>query len=223
MSKKLQDFIFLESIIKMPLMELPVRSVYWRSTDRGVLFSPGSQLSQEQLKALPLVTDIVAPSLFHGGGVIKASGIYPKAQLWGPQGIAKRKPQVNWAKELLPTQWPWQEEFTLLPIEGMPHVNECVFVHKGSRTLIVADLCFNLTGYHNLGAKLILSAFGTLNRFGTSRFFTAQIKNKDLFLQSIKKLFTHDFDALIVSHGLNVESGAKELLQRSLAERGFKV
>lgn len=157
----MKNFVFLESIKKMPLMKLPVRSTYIPLESGKILLSPGSCLTDAQLKSLGKVTDIVAPNLFHCGGIPQAATVYSTAKIWGVQGAKAVKKEISWTAELTTNTWPYQDELPMIEIAGMPKVNEKVFFHKKSKSLFIADLCFNLVDSKGIGPWLILNMFGT--------------------------------------------------------------
>jgi hypothetical protein len=219
----MKNLIFLDSKVKMPLMELPVRSVLVPMGEQGVLISPGSMLQDHQYKPDWKVTDLVAPNLFHNAGMTKAKQHYPSAVLWGSEGADKKLPGLPWGKFLGKDPWPYQDVLSLVTLHGMPSVNESVFIHRPTKSLIVTDLCFNMVDVEGLGAKIILGLFGTYKKLGVSRFFLAGIKDKAAFQKSLVELFSYDFDQIIVSHGSNVVSDGKDRLRFALRERGFEV
>lgn len=214
---------YLECEIELPLLKLPVRSIYLETSQGKWLFSPGSKLNETELKSLGDVTDIIAPNLFHCAGIPLANRVFPQAKVWGPPGAMKLKPEISWTNELSTKDWPYKEELTLLPLRGMPKLNEHVFIHKASRTLIVTDLVFNLTQAKGFGAWVVLNMFGTYRRFGVSRLFMQSVKNKDDFADSMSELFQYDFNCIVMSHGDIVEKNGKSLLQQALLKRGISV
>lgn len=216
------NLIYIESMLKMPLMALPVRTVVVPIGDRKVILSPGSKLDSSRYDRSWNVTEIVAPNLFHGAGVKKAKQVYPNSQVWGCVGIEQKRPKVSWDRILGVDPWPYQDELSVESIAGMPSVSENVFIHKPSKSLIVTDLCFNIVNDSSFGARLILGLFGTYKKVGTSRFFAAFIKDRDSFRQSMKNIFAYDFENIIVSHGENVIGNGKEALRAALRERGLE-
>lgn len=218
----MDGLVFLESKKKMPLMELPVRSTNVSLPNAGILISPGSNLTAEQLRTLPRVTDILAPNLLHSAGVPLAASVFPEAKLWGVPGLKKLKPSIQWTHDLSPQNWHYQEELALIPLMGMPKVREAVFFHKRTKSLIVTDLCFNLMAARGLGAKIILGLFGTYRQFGVSRFFAKFIEDKAAFENSLDQIFSYDFQNIIVSHGDNLKGHGREHLLKALQQRGFR-
>lgn len=213
----------IHSIVKMPLMSLPVATPIVQFKDRVLLISPGSQLSMEQLKNIGQVTDILAPNLLHSAGVEKASQVFPKAKLWAVHGLKKTKPHINWTDELNEKSWPYHEHLQLIEIKGMPSVNEVVFYEPKSKSLITTDFGFNMQNVSGFGARIIQSIFGTYQRFAVSRLFTLMVKKNDQFEQSINKIFQTQFDKIIMSHGEPLEMNARDKLIDALKERGFNI
>lgn len=212
---------FFETQLKMPLMNLPVRSVVVEVEGRRLLISPGSKLTSEDYQKMGKITDLIAPNLFHCAGISKAQSYFPEAKTWGVKGVKEIKPQISWNEIIDEATWPFHEKLPIVYIEGMPKVNEVVFLDKASRSLIVTDLCFNLRNQKGFGSWLILNMFGTYNKLGVSRFYISYVQNKADFQKSMQKILPLDFDNIIVSHGDNYMSGAKEVLKKALAERGF--
>lgn len=212
---------FFDTQLKMPLMVLPVRSVIIEANGHRLLISPGSRLTQEQYQKMGNITDLIAPNLFHCGGIPGAKKAFPNARTWAIKGAKEVKSGIQWDEIIDETTWPFNEELPIVYIEGMPKANEVVFLEKASRSLIVTDLCFNLQNQKGFGSWLILNMFGTYNKFGVSRFYLNLVKDKEAFQKSMQKILSLDFDNIIVSHGENYMSGAKEALRKSLAERGI--
>lgn len=208
------DLKFIETEISMPLMKLPVRTVAVSLSRANVLICPGSKVTDEQYKSLPQIHEIVANNGFHNAGVPKAIARFPGARVWGVPG--SRHPHV-----LTHESWPYAEELPMVLIEGFPRINEAVFFHKKSRTLIVADLCFNLVHAQGLGAKLILNLFGTHKRFAMSRLWLPLLKDRSAALKSLERVFAFDFDNIVMAHGEPIVGRAKGLLQSALKERGL--
>ncbi|MEK6773374.1 MAG: hypothetical protein AABY64_05505 [Bdellovibrionota bacterium] len=204
-------------------MSLPVRSTLVRLNSAKILLSPGSALSTEQYDSLDSVTDIVAPNLLHCAGVPRAAQAFPKAHLWGVKGVKKQKSDIHWTHILGEDVWPYSEELSLVTINGISRINETVFIHKESASLIICDLCFNMTNTKGFGAWLILNLFGTYRQFAVSRFFARFINDKTAFQKSMEQLFSYDFDNIIVNHGENIIGNAKSHLLKGLKARGLGI
>ncbi len=204
----------------MPLLTLPLRTTIVDVNGGRVMLSPASTFSVERLREAGDVTDVVAPNLFHTEGLVTAALAFPNARLWGPEGIDK-KVDVR-ASVLGRDAWPYDEVLAHLALDGMPTFRENVFFHRPSRTLIVADLAFNLIDSKGFGPFLLLSMFGTYGRFGVSKLFLRQVKDHAAFRASLAHVTAFDFDAFVPGHGAIITSGAKAMWQRALTERGLE-
>lgn len=212
----------MECTIRMPLMSLPVRSMIVTLANAKVLISPGSELSEEQYAQLESITDIVAPNLLHCAGIPKAAEKFPEARVWGVSGAKEHRPKMSWTHVLTAESWPFQEELPVIALAGMPKVNEAVFVHRESSTLIATDFVFNLVRASGLGAWIILNLFGTYRKFGVSKFYAKFVSDKAVFEKSLGRLLAFEFENIVMSHGDVVKGGGKALLLQALRERSLQ-
>ena len=217
----MSELTFVEVERRMPLMQLPCRTVVMQLQSARVLFSPASTLTAQHLRDAGAVTDIVGPSLLHLEGGPAAVAAHPSARLWGPKGAVKKQPGHEWAV-LGMEPWPFEGELAHVALEGMPTVRESVFLHRASGSLLVTDLAFHIDQPRGFGPWLLLSLFGTHGRFGVSRLFARMVKDKAAFERSLDAVLALDFDRLVPAHGTVVESGAKAALRAALRERGFR-
>ena len=223
--ENLTDLLILNDSLEGPLVSLPVRGVVVRTSNAGILISPLPKITsfKNKIDDFATVTDILAPNLFHHLGIRPACVLFPTAQLWGTQGIAKKRKNLDWPNILGESFWPYEDEIALFFIEGTPNFNECVFLHRKTKTLIVQDLCFNLQKQHTWGARILFGLFGTYNRFAISRLLKFLMADKAAFRQSVQNLLNQDFENIIMAHGEIVLGNGKELLRKALRERGIKV
>ena len=175
----MSDIFFLNSIVKMPLLELPVCSPIIDLSGQKILISPGSKLTENQLNEINGVTDIVAPNSVHGAGVPQASKVFSQAHLWAHRRTMRAYPNIKWTHELTESNWPYQDELPIVELLGAPKINETIFYHKKSKSLIVTDFCFNLVESKGLGAWFILNLFGTYKQFAISRFWLKFVVDKE--------------------------------------------
>ena len=215
---------FIETVKRMPLMDLPVRTTIVDLEGTRILISPGSVVSDADYRSIGEVTDIVIPNLFHTGGLGRALLFFPKAKVWCcPGADSSKNVQPGSFTELNAKNWPYQNKLSLHCLEGAPKINEVLFMHHDSKSLIVTDLFFNLLNARGLGSWIILHIFGTYRKFALSKFFYSYVKDKQKFMDSIKRVMSEDFSNIIVSHGDNVNGNAKNLMKKALSERGVVV
>ncbi|MGE0632553.1 MAG: DUF4336 domain-containing protein, partial [Pseudobdellovibrionaceae bacterium] len=155
------NVLYFESHIKMPVMKLPLRSVVVKTDNALLVFSPidFSETQLADIRALGEVTDIVAPSVLHHLYVPQAMQNFGKAKIWGVKGLEEKRPDIKWDKILGSDPWAYSQEIEMLMIDGVPKMCEAAFLLKSQKTLLVTDLCFNLTQPKGFGAYIILNMF----------------------------------------------------------------
>jgi hypothetical protein len=107
-----------------------------------------------------------------------------------------------------------------LPIAGAPKISETVLFHARSRTLIVADLVFNIETPPSWPTALLLTMTGARGRLAQSRIWSLATADRAAARASCRRLFAWDFDRLAVAHGNVIPSGAKERLVQALTRTG---
>lgn len=100
-------------------------------------------------------------------------------------------------------------------MEGMPKIQEYVFYHRPSCTLILTDLAFNSGTDVPVWTKIFFSLNGAYGKFGPSRLMRSMITDKAAFKASLTALLEWDFEHVVVSHGDIVERDGKNVLRRA--------
>lgn len=219
--------LYLESVLPLAAgsLCLPVRATAIKTPSGLVVISP-VDFSLEQwrrLETLGPVTDIVAPCLIHHLFIPRLLEKFPAARVWGPPDCEAVLPKIPWTHVFGRDPWPYETEISVLPLEGIPRLNEMAFFDRRSKTLIVADLCFNLQNPKGWASGLLLRLLGTYRRFGVSRAIVQLIKDKTAFENSLNQIMRWDFDKIAMSHGDAINARAKTGLVEAFARRGFQI
>ena len=144
---------------------------------------------------------------------------FPEAAYLAPDGFSK---VVGFPTQPLVDQPEWHGEVTVLPLAGVPSMQEHVVLHRPSRTLIVADLFFNFGPDQPAWTKfLLLLAVGSRHEPGVARSVRLTMKDKAAFQASVATMMSWDFDRLIPGHGSVIETGAKSRVAAALRAVGF--
>ncbi|NBD11793.1 hypothetical protein [Corallococcus silvisoli] len=212
---------FIETTLRSPLLQLPVRSVVFELDAARVLYSPASVLTPEQLRDAGAITDLVAPSLMHTAGMKAAAAAHPSARLWGPVGVREKHPDLSWHGILGVDPWPFEAELALIPLPGMPKMNESLFLHHASKALFVTDMAFNVLEPKGLAAWMFYGSFGIYRRFAVSRLFLRFAKDRPAFEATLAKVAGLDFQHVVPSHGEPVLDDGKARLIAAFRERGL--
>ncbi len=162
---------------------------------------------------------LVEAMLLHDTYAAEGRKLFPGLPFYGPPGFDKvvKFPTLP----LLPPPAEWADEIAIFPLEGVPMVKEHLFLHRPSRTLIVADLVFNFSPEERGWDRFFHRYIAGFKRYpGISRIFRLFVKDKAAFRASLEGILAHDFDRIIVGHGEIIERQAKSLLQRALKDAG---
>lgn len=170
-----------------------------------------------EIRMLGQVRHFTAPSRMHDGFWPEWFEHFKGAEFSAAPGVVKEHPDIPFTFELADDR-PGVPGGELKPqfMRGMPAVNEVVFLHVASRTLILADLMFNLDP-PDFRSRLLLRLNGALGRPTPSRMFRMAIRDRPAFRESLNAVLAWDFDRVIVGHGENIASGGREVLRRAFA------
>lgn len=114
---------------------------------------------------------MVEGATIHDTFTVQGRAVFPEADMYLPPGFPETGGGVA-PKPLTMPPTEWQGQLEVLPIAGMPKLNEHVFLHVPSRTLIVADLVFNVPPTAGTWVRLLLKlASGLQGGPGVSRIF----------------------------------------------------
>lgn len=213
-----------EFALPMGMIVLPVRcTVVKLKTGENVMISPidFSEAQLMQISKLGPITHIVAPCLIHHLFINKAIERFKPREIWGPPGCREVLPEVPFNRVFGTDRWPFELHLPFVFIDGVPRVNEVVFYHEISKTLICADLCFNLQRPKGWAAPLMLRLLGTYKRFGVSRVQARYMKDRPAFEKSVQEILKWNFESIAMGHGEILIGHGRDRLESALRERGY--
>jgi hypothetical protein len=193
-----------------------------RLGDGGLFLHSPVNLDQrlrEAVDELGEVRAIVAPSRVHHLFAGDYAATYPHARLYAAPGLPEKRTDIKFDEELTdvaPDLWRGQLEQHVF--RGAPVLNEVVFFHPTSRTVIFTDLVFNLSASARSDAPLFFWLLDAPGKFGPHRFIRRRaIRDRAAARQSIERILQWDFDRVIMSHGDVLDSGGKERVAAAFA------
>ncbi|KAF8151675.1 beta-lactamase-like protein [Crassisporium funariophilum] len=178
------------------------------------------------------VAYLVCPDIEHHMFLGVWAAKFPDAKVIAPTGL--REKRAKQGNEDVPISWEVtstsglpQELQDVFEVEFFPgHVNkEVVLLHKPSKTLITADLVFNLPSKESFlkvqggGVAGVWNKlgryFGGLEGEGQARFnWYALAHDRKSFGESAKRVNEWDFDRIVMCHGDVIETGGKEIYRK---------
>ncbi|MGO9061071.1 MAG: DUF4336 domain-containing protein, partial [Candidatus Binataceae bacterium] len=163
------------------------------------------------LDELGPVRQIVAPSKAHHSFVADYIKAYPNARVHGALGLAEKRRDLKF-HHLLGFDWPhtdWEGQIKQHLFRGASSLNEMVFFHTATRTLLLSDLIFNLTRDQAAQARMFHWVTGAAGRVGPHRLVRRMISDRTAARWSVETILRWDFDRVIVSHGNVIETDGR--------------
>ena len=146
--------------------------------------------------------------------------LFPEAQLWAPRPtpFTLKKGHLPFTGMLGDTPNPnWADDLDQLAFQGNPLIEEVLFFHRASRTVILDDLIqihpiVKGKPLRNALFKLegVASPYG-----GVGLDIRLSFTHRNLARRSLEKLLSWDFDKLIIGHGVCIEKDAKPFVEQA--------
>jgi hypothetical protein len=146
--------------------------------------------------------------------------LFPNAELWRPRatpftlgkgclpvaGTLGDKPSPDWAADL-----------DQLAFKGNPLIEEVLFFHRASRTVILDDLIqiHPIVQGRPLRNGLFRLAGVASPRGGVALDIRLSFANRHVARRSLHKVLSWDFEKLIIAHGLCIEKDAKAFVEQA--------
>lgn len=180
---------------------------------------PWTPALRSALAALGPVHHVVGPNRFHDECLREFQLEYPDAHYHAAPGLAADRRDIRFSTApLANTPHPaWSDTLDQHLVAGMPRLNEVVFLHRPSRTLILADLAFNLGPPAPLFTQLALRLSGAGDRFAPTRTCKLLMRDRPAVRASLDRLLAWEFDRILVGHGRNLETNGKNALRAAFA------
>ena len=201
-------------------IKLNTRMTIVRMRDDSLWLHSPVPLTEQLRQAVSDLGDvqyIVAPSSFHHMFVQPWKEAFPNAKLYIARGLDKKRKDLEYTGVLEGGGvWP---EFAQCTIKGMPVVNEELFFHRDSQTLIVTDFLFFMpqsTGFTGLYAWIN----GFKQRVTTPLLFKSLIKDKEAFRDSLHTIRGWHPQNISMCHHSVCKENADEVLQGALDRLG---
>ena len=170
---------------------------------------------RSQIDALGPVAHIVAPNLFHHLYAGDAAKAFPEAKVHGAAGLRKKRPDLRLDAALGEQAEPaWRDDLEVLPIEGTL-LEETLFWHRPSGTLLSADLIENFQSADDWWTRFYLKIAGIDGKIGLSRMLRLAFRDRKKARRSIDQVLDWDFDRIVLAHGEPIGSNGVEALREA--------
>jgi len=160
-----------------------------------------------QIEALGPVRHLVVPNLYHHLHAASALRRWPAARVHAPGQLARKRPDLRIDSTLgEEPEAGWGGALRPIHVDGSI-LDETVFVHVPTGTLICSDLVENFESNPHLPTRLYLRAAGLRGQVAFSRLLRPVYRDRRAARRSLERLLRLDFDRVVLAHGRVLESG----------------
>ncbi|CAM9223888.1 unnamed protein product [Scytosiphon promiscuus] len=187
---------------------------------------------QEALAELGPVGHIVSPNYEHVKYAKQWVEAYPSARSYACPGLAERKPDVGFTREVgaspddeSPPEWKGEIQTCFMdcetnPFTGKPFFNEVVFFHRPTKSLMTSDLYWNYPREDiPFGTKVWKWGMDKVYRPFFNRFM---VTDRGAFAVKVNQILGWGIETIVPCHGDVVRSGATEALRETLLGKGLE-
>ncbi|KAI0765231.1 hypothetical protein C8Q74DRAFT_1287071 [Fomes fomentarius] len=181
--------------------------------------TPLTDETRQKLAELGEVKYIIAGNSFHNLFLRPYKEAYPGAKLIGPEGLLKKKELDGLQLEGVysasnpDAKHGFEDEIEACYFSGYAN-KDTAFFHKASKTVVAADLLFNIPAREQFSkskesARSLL--FNAMHPRGWQQraFVWSKEENKEALRREAQTVYSWDFDRYIPCHGDVIETGAK--------------
>lgn len=190
-----------------------------------------SEPLRRRVEAMGRVAHLVSPNKIHYAHIAAWKAAYPEARAWASPGVRERAASqgiaVSFDAELGDAPPPdWEAELEQLVFRGSRFLDEVVFLHRASRTLLLADLIENFeTDHLRPGLRWLVRLAGSLHPDGKAPvdLRLTFLGCKDEARACLRRMLAWQPERIVLAHGrCYLERGTEELRRafRWLGVRG---
>ena len=203
-------------------MDYPIRMTIIKLVN-GDLFvhspiSPTPEILQEVV-SLGEVKFIISPNKIHHIFLGDWADIFPESFVYASPGLLNKRPELSFDGELgdVP-ETDWSDEIDQLIFSGSRVMDEVVFFHKASKTLILADLIENFEKHWFKGWRGILAKFAGIvapNGKTPIDYRLSFFGNKKIAREKLGRILKWHPENIIIAHGICFKGNAMAELKRA--------
>ncbi|MDR0216053.1 MAG: DUF4336 domain-containing protein [Comamonas sp.] len=202
-------------------MVISTRMTVIRLAD-GSLFShssvPLTPAQQAALDALGPLRHVVAPSAMHHMFVPALARLYPQASLYGTAGVLHKHPDLP-QMQLIPQDESaaWAGQLQCLPVNGIPLLDETLWFHTSSGSLIATDLLQCWQGPLSLPVRMYLGLTGGHERLTVPRTVRLLVRDKAAVQACVRQIESLPVQRVILLHNSVITDQPLQRLREALS------
>lgn len=201
-------------------MHLGTRMTIVRRADGGLVVHSPIALDdglRGEVEAIGPVRRVIAPNLYHHLYAGQWAAAFPDVRLVGPKKLADKREDLKLDAFLGETpDVGWQGTLDQVRISGCM-LQETVFFHPPSRTLISADFVENFESSPHWPTRMYLKASGVHGKPGVSRPIRWMFRDRDQAKTAIERVLSWNFERIVLAHGNPIAERGPEIVRESYA------
>lgn len=174
---------------------------------------PISPDTRAQLASLGQVAYIVAPNRFHHLYVGPCAAAFPSATVFGAPGLQEKRRDLVLRPLGNVAEPGWEQDLGQVFVEGVPALNETVWFHYRSRSLIITDLCQYITGDLPPSSRLYAGLMGVRRRPAVSNGVRLVIRDRAALARSLRQILQWDIGRVVFAHNVVLERNAYDAVK----------
>ncbi len=176
---------------------------------------------QAELATIGEVRYLVSPNHLHHLFLPEWIAAYPQARNYAAPGLKKKRPDIHFDKELADhAETEWSKDIDQLIFRGSFAMQEVIFFHRPSRTLILTDLIENFPQDHFQGWQKHIAKFaGILAPDGKAPidFRLSFLFGKPKARAARDRMFDWQPQNIILSHGQCIFGEGEKYMRKAFA------
>jgi len=176
---------------------------------------------QREIHALGRVAFLISPNKLHHLFLQEWISAYPDAKTYAAPGLSKKRQDIRFAGELgLSAEREWANEIGQTLFQGSPVMEEAVFFHIESKTLVLTDLIENirpdsLSDWRSILARIagVVSPDGKTPLDWRLSFMFGKTRAR----RAVNAMMDWQPENVIVSHGECIFGNGTEFLKKSFS------
>ncbi len=173
----------------------------------------------DQLRGIGTVRHVLAPNKSHHLFFLDFLEAFPSAQGYIAAGLELKRPDLSRFPQIS-SEAPWRSEIQGFFIEGLPILNETVWFHSSTGTLVLTDLLFCFSEENRGISGLVTKLLGVHGKLAMSRTMKLVTKDKRALARSVMPLLSLPVQRVIVAHDQIVNEQPMEKLTQAFAWLG---
>ncbi|GAB6040276.1 DUF4336 domain-containing protein [Endothiovibrio diazotrophicus] len=201
----------------------PTRMTVVRLADGGLWIHSPERIGdglREALAGLGEVRHLVSPNKLHHLFLAEWLAAYPEATSWSSPGLREKRGDLRFDAELEERPPPaWAATLDQTIFRGSPAMEEAVFLHRPSRTLILTDLIENFDPATLSRPQRLLARFAGIlaphGRMPVDWRVSFRLGSRQRARESLARILEWEFENIVLSHGRCVRGGGKAFFERA--------